>query len=835
MGQTGVMRTGGKILALLVSIVLLGAACSSDDGGGEGSSSAAAADGAYEATIRRTAYGVPHIAAGDLGSLGFGQGYAFAEDHLCTLADQIVKVRGERSRWHGAGEEDVNLNSDLAYRQLDLVGLAQDALPEIDTDARAVIQGYAAGYNAYLEETGVDDLPGWCAGEEWVEPITELDLVTYYKDLGLLASGRNFLDFAATAQPPAGADGASDDESDYEQDDGATTTTEAGAAENALGLPTAETAALGSNGWAIGSERSESGGGMLLANPHFPWTGELRLWESHLTVPGEIDVYGAGLLGTPGVLIGFNDAVAWTHTVSAGNRFTAYTLDLVPGDPTSYVYGDEERAMTSADITVEVLGDDGEVTEETRTLWSSHYGPIINFPGVGWTDETTVTYRDANIDNDVLIEQFLAMDRAGSMDEFQAAHRDITGIPWVNTMATSADGVAWYADTAATPNLSEEAIETWLVDREDDPLTSLAWDNGAVLLDGSDPVNEWVDAEGARSPGLVPFADMPQLERDDFVFNANDSYWLSNPDEPLTGFSPMHGEADVPQAPRTQQNALTLQGDPAAGVDELDLDTFSLEEVQDALFANVSRTAVALQDEVVARCQGASPSEACETLAAWDGRDDLDSPGAPLWREFMSQFEYDDVVDAGALYAEPFDPDRPLETPSGLVAAPASGPDPVLAALAAAAASLTDRGFAVDATLEELQYALPKPGRIPVPGGTFRDGTMNIIGVGSNSSSTEPTPEAGETASDTSSLSDEGYEVGFGSSFIMTVAFGDDGPQAEAILTYSQSGDPESPQFSDQTEELFGQETWRPILFTDEAIAADPDLDEYTVTGERGS
>lgn len=818
------MRTGGKVLALLVTLLLLGAACSSDDGGGgEGADGgdATAADGDYEATIRRTAFGIPHIQADDLGSLGFGQGYAFAEDHLCTLADQVVKVRGERARWHGAGEEDANLNSDLAYRQLDLVGRAEQALPDLDPDARAVIQGYAAGYNTYLAETGVDELAGWCAGEEWVEPITELDLVTYYKDLGLLASGRNFLDFAATAQPPGEAGGGAGD-------GGATTTTEA-----ALALPTTEAATIGSNGWAIGADRSETGGGLLLANPHFPWSGELRLWESHLTVPGEIDIYGASLLGTPGVLIGFNDAVAWTHTVSAGNRFTAYTLDLVPGDPTSYVYGDEERAMTSTDVTVEVLGDDGEVTEETRTLWSSHYGPILDFPGVGWTDETTVTYRDANIDNDVLIEQFLAMDRAGSMEELQAAHRDITGIPWVNTMATSADGTAWYADTAATPNLSEEAIAGWLEAREDDPLTSLAWDNGAVLLDGSDPVNEWVDAEGARSPGLVPFADMPQLERRDFVFNANDSYWLSNPEEPLTGFSPMHGEAEVPQAPRTQQNALTLLGEPAAGVDELDLESFSLEEVQDALFANVSRTAVALKDEVVARCEGSPLTEACQTLADWDGRDDLDSPGAPLWREFMSQFAADDVLDAGALWAEPFDPERPLETPSGLVAAPASGADPVLTALGAAAGSLTERGYAVDATLEELQFALPKPGRIPVPGGTFRDGTMNIIGVGSNSSSTEPTPEAGETASDTSSLSDEGYEIGFGSSFILTVAFGEDGPQAEAMLTYSQSGDPDSPQFSDQTEELFGQETWRPVLFTEDAIAADPDLDEYTVTGER--
>ena len=40
-------------------------------------------------------------------------------------------------------------------------------------------------------------------------------------------------------------------------------------------------------------------GGMLVANPHFPWEGELRFWEVHLTVPGEVDIYGAQLSGCP--------------------------------------------------------------------------------------------------------------------------------------------------------------------------------------------------------------------------------------------------------------------------------------------------------------------------------------------------------------------------------------------------------------------------------------------------------------------------------------------------------------------------------------------------------
>ncbi len=41
-----------------------------------------------------------------------------------------------------------------------------------------------------------------------------------------------------------------------------------------------------SNGWALGGDVTASGGGIVFANPHFPWAGEARFWECHLTVPG---------------------------------------------------------------------------------------------------------------------------------------------------------------------------------------------------------------------------------------------------------------------------------------------------------------------------------------------------------------------------------------------------------------------------------------------------------------------------------------------------------------------------------------------------------------------
>ena len=219
------------------------------------------------------------------------------------------------------------------------------------------------------------------------------------------------------------------------------------------------------------------------------------------------------------------------------------------------------------------------------------------------------------------------------MDDLIDAHATWQGIPWVNTIAASADGRIWYADTSATPNLSDAAIAAWRANVAADPITKVALDNGVILLDGSDPLFEWVDDPGARDPGLVPFDEMPQLERTDFVFNANDSFWFVNPDELLSGYSPAHGLEQTPVSNRTRMNARQLSVDGGdAGADGL----FTREELRDSSVSNRVFTAEMLVDEVVAECNAYAAlvrdpngiwQPACDTLAAWDRRVDVDSVG----------------------------------------------------------------------------------------------------------------------------------------------------------------------------------------------------------------
>src|SRR5690606_28797049 len=72
----------------------------------------------FSAEIRRTAYGVPHIKAQDYAGLGYGVGYAAAEDNICEIAERMVTVNGERAKHFARGENDANLNSELYHKRL---------------------------------------------------------------------------------------------------------------------------------------------------------------------------------------------------------------------------------------------------------------------------------------------------------------------------------------------------------------------------------------------------------------------------------------------------------------------------------------------------------------------------------------------------------------------------------------------------------------------------------------------------------------------------------------------------------------------------------------------
>ena len=164
---------------------------------------AAAVASPYQATIRITAHGIPHVTASSWGSLGYGSGYATASSSICNLADTVLTARGQRSRYLGGDGrylDGVSLDAsnlqvdafvtDLHDRQVVEKLLASPAGPT--ARAKAMVKGYTAGINRWLRDNAITD-PA-CKDQDWIKPdATEIDLWYGVYMANLIASSGNFL------------------------------------------------------------------------------------------------------------------------------------------------------------------------------------------------------------------------------------------------------------------------------------------------------------------------------------------------------------------------------------------------------------------------------------------------------------------------------------------------------------------------------------------------------------------------------------------------------------------------------------------------------------------
>ncbi len=754
----------------------------------------AAAAPTLKADIVRTRYGVPHVTAGDWAGLGYGSAIAFAEDNVCLLADQIVTISGERARYFGAtGATTVsfaevnNVEADLYFKAtLDGPALAK-AATKASPAYREMVRGYVAGYNAYLRRTGIDHLPIACRGAPWVRPITREDLLKIMEEKMTQAGGGAWLTSITNAAPPAA--------------NAPATPAKVGALSPAQAdvLDPFKDVGLGSNGWAFGGDVT-GGPGVLLGNPHFPWLTTNRFYQIHLTLPGKVDVMGATLSGIPGVSIGFNHDVAWTHTVSTDRHFNLFQLNLDPNDPTAYVVDGRRYAMDRRVITV--ARKDG--ASVTRTLYSSIYGPIIARPlaGLGWTRDHAYALKDANRLNVRAGDTWLSIAQAKSVGEIRAAISATSGIPWVNTIAADRHGDALYADITATPDLTAERIKACA---PGGPMIPLLAVRRLYVLDGSKAACDWTVEPASVVPGLMPASAMPSTIRRDFVANSNDSYWLANDAAPLTGYSPIIGLTNEVQSLRTRMGLITIHEQlaartPGAGP------AITPAAVEAMLFGDRVYAAEMSVDDVLAVCAdhpqaavavGAKPvdlTRACAILKTWDRRMGTESVGAAIFVEFWRLISRDDHA-----FAKPFDAADPVHTPYGLKR-DEGGAKAIAQALAGAVTLLGQRNVPLDAPWGKVQVAVRGDVHIPLHGGPGNeDGVMN--------------------AQQSKWVDGVGYVPFHGSSYIQVVTFDAAGPVAQAVLSYSQSTDPASPHYADQTW-LYSRKQWNALPFHPADIAA---------------
>ncbi|MCE3607782.1 penicillin acylase family protein [Massilia sp. P8910] len=770
----------------------------------------------FRAELARTSHGIAHVRASDFRGIGYGLAFAYAQDNVCMFADTILTVRGERARFFGADKSATparngeygadsdfmklnNEDSDFFFKgYLDAEQL-KAGYAAGSQEARDLLTGYAAGYNRYLKEYA-GRYPAACNKAPWVRPITYDDMMLVLAEKALHASGqvfaREIVDGARDSAAPdsAAPDSAARDSAVAPADKPEVIgVSDIGFLERRLERLTREQ--LGSNGLALGKEVTASGRGILLGNPHYPWTSTDRFYQAHLTIPGRYDAMGAILGGIPMIVIGFNKDVAWTHTVTRAVHFTTFRLALDTRDPsgTTYLYDGSPVKMSSKTVNVDSLRPDGSMGRRSKTFYFTKQGAVLVKPdaGISWSSNVVHALGDANRHNTRLIEQWIGVGSAKNVGEIKASLDRIVGLPWVNTMAADRDGNVLYADASVVPKVGAEvfASDCFVLPQ-------------LLMFDGSRRACAW--GEDPRAPaGVFSPAQVPWMTRTDYVGNSNDSYWLTTPRALLTGpapfgYSPLYGQTGVAQMLRTRIGFRQLE-DALANNGRL-----GMGDVQELAFANRVYAAELMLPEFLPLC-GASVdaivAQACRVLSAWDRHANLDSRGAVLFREFWNRASL--IPDK---WAVPLDPADPVNTPRGL--APATGPA-MLAALKVAAQQMQALSVPLDGRLGDYQGDTRNDIRVPLHGAIGDiDGSYNSIHM--------ETP-----------LQADGYhQVVWGTSYVQTVTFDEAGPVAHAMLLYGQSVDPTSPYHVDQLP-LYSQKIWPLLPFTPGSMRADP---RYSVT-----
>ncbi len=225
---------------------------------------------ASQVTIRRDNWGVPHVLAKTEEAVYFGQGYASAEDHCLVMARLYLKARSEEAAHFG----EAFAEGDFLVKQVRIREVAKERFPTLPPWVRRNLSAYALGYSRYVQKHRAK-LP------DWVKPVTGVDILAHGRRVVIMdfTMDRGIMRQLQQLGPKATTAAAQEEEEQPR----------------------------GSNMWALNKERSASGKALLLGNPHLPWEGQFLFYESHLTVPGKLNLMGCSTVGSPGITIGFND------------------------------------------------------------------------------------------------------------------------------------------------------------------------------------------------------------------------------------------------------------------------------------------------------------------------------------------------------------------------------------------------------------------------------------------------------------------------------------------------------------------------------------------------
>ncbi|MCB0696426.1 MAG: penicillin acylase family protein, partial [Chitinophagaceae bacterium] len=331
---------------------------------------------------------VPHITATNDYDLYFVQGYIHAYFRLWQMDLQTRAAGGRVSELLGPKA----LKYDREQRRKGMVYGAEQSLKAMEADPRSKIalDGYRDGINEYIASLRPADYPveyklmGF-KPEPWENLRTTLllmymadDLAGDVHDIGLTYYLQNILSKEQVAfffpekisgSTPVIPAGTKFDPVSMQQ--AAVPEGDKWAKVDFKKTPEDNSeSGKGSNNWALSGSRTRSGKPILCNDPHLALNLPSLWFQVQLTAPG-INVYGVSLPGAPGVVIGYNDNIAWGFTNNYRDVKDFYTIDVVDND--HYRFNGENRTFDKRIETIKIKGG----SEFIDTVRYTLHGPLI--------------------------------------------------------------------------------------------------------------------------------------------------------------------------------------------------------------------------------------------------------------------------------------------------------------------------------------------------------------------------------------------------------------------------------------------------------------------------
>jgi penicillin amidase len=575
--------------------------------------------------IVRDADSIPHVFAATRADAFFGLGYVHAQDRLWQMEFQRRIGHGRLSEIFGAA----TVPQDRFLRTVGFGRAARSAWERLPRDARALIDAYCAGVNAFIaSHSGAQLPPEFTLLRFHPEPWTGADVMAWVKMMAWdLSANYSFelmrhdmelkLGSARTAEllPAYPVDGLSiinghgPNETEAKTPPSPATAPDAIARSFVSGLSQghpavrrlllngARTEALGSNNWVVDGTLSRTGKPLLANDPHLG-THVPSLWYLAHMSAGEFDVIGATLPGAPAVAIGRNRYIAWGETNVAADVEDLF-LERLDATGTLAEYKGTMEPLRVFTETIQVSG--GEPVHVTVRV--SRHGPLVsdainanNAEAERDADDPTpavlppMAFRWTALDEeDRTVLAFLRLNEARNWQEFTTALRDFV-VPAQNFVYADVEGhIGYYAPGRV-------------------PIRSAG--------DGSRPAQGWTGE--MEWNGWIPFEELPHAydPPEHFIVTANH--------RPAGPGYPHLIALEFPEPYRAERIAQMLREKPAFGVDDfrtIQADTLSL-HARDLLPLLLRQVDPDSESE----------RRAVDLLNAWDHKSSGDSAAAAIFQ-----------------------------------------------------------------------------------------------------------------------------------------------------------------------------------------------------------